>query len=217
MTHGRLYSYIDALVAGRRPAHFPADPEDAEILRTAIELRAARPGDAHPNEKFVSDLYQSLVERADSAPVADVHPLRAHRARSAMFAVAASVVLVGGTFVGTESFTSSPATTAAIAVPHGDALRTGTFETPSGEVLGQVVAYNGHPSWIYMNVGDSQSTGKITCKLQLNNGSIVATGNIELNAGVGELTKSIQVDVQRLRGAQLFSSSGAVLASATFS
>ena len=216
-TRRRLYSFIDALVAGRRPAHFKADPEDVEILRTAIELRAARPGDAHPNEQFVSDLYQSLVEQADSEPVANVHPLRAHRARSAVFAVAASAVLIGGTFVGTESFTSSPATTAAIAVPHGDALRTGTFETPSGEVLGQVVAYNGHPSWIYMNVGDSQSTGKITCKLQLNNGSIVATGNIELNGGVGELSKSIHVDVQRLRGAQLFSSNGAVLASATFS
>jgi hypothetical protein len=95
-------------------------------------------------------------------------------------------------------------------------LRTGTFETPNGEVLGQIVAYNGHPSWVYMNVGVSQSAGTVMCMLQLNNGSIVAAGTIEIHGGTGELSKSIPVDIHRLRGAQLFTSSGAVLASATF-
>jgi hypothetical protein len=212
----RLSSFIDALVAGRRPGAFKADPEDLEALRTAVELRAARPGDAAPDEQFVSDLYQKLAEQADSSPLADVHPLRRRRARTALVAVAASVALVGGTFAATESFDQSPATTAAVGVPHGDALRTGTFETPKGEVLGQIVAYNGHPSWVYMNVGVTQSTGTVMCKLQLNDGSIVAAGTIEIHRGTGELSKSIPVDIHRLRGAQLFTSTGAVLASATF-
>jgi hypothetical protein len=124
--------------------------------------------------------------------------------------------LVGGTFAATESFDQSPATTAAVGVPHGDVLRTGTFETPNGEVLGQIVAYNGHPSWVYMNVGVAQSSGTVMCKLQLNDGSIVAAGIIEIHRGTGELSKSIPVDIHRLRGAQLFTSTGAVLASATF-
>jgi hypothetical protein len=212
----RLSSFIDALVAGRRPGAFKADPEDVEVLRTAIELRAARPGDATPDEQFVSDLYQSLAEQADSSPVANVHPLRMRRARTALVAVAASFALVGGTYVATSSFNQAPATTAAVGVPHGDALRTGTFETAKGEVLGQIVAYNGHPSWVYMNVGVSQSTGTVTCMLQLNNGSIVAAGTIEIHGGTGELSKSIPVDIHRLRGAQLFTSTGAVLGSATF-
>ena len=216
MSDRRLSSFIDALVAGRRPGAFKADPEDVEVLRTAIELRAARPGEAAPDEQFVSDLYQSLVEQADSSPAANVHPLRVRRARAALVAVAASVALVGGTYVATESFSQAPATNAAIGVPHGDALRTGTFETPQGEVLGQIVAYNGHPSWVYMNVGVSQSSGTVMCMLQLNNGSIVAAGTIEIHRGTGELSKSIPVDIHRLRGAQLFSSTGAVLASATF-
>jgi hypothetical protein len=212
----RLSSFIDALVAGRRPGAFRADPEDLEVLRTAIELRAARPGDATPDDQFVSDLYQSLAEQADASPVANVHPLRMRRARTALVAAAASIALVGGTFAATESFSQAPVTHAAIGVPHGGALRTGTFETAKGEVLGQIVAYNGHPSWVYMNVGVSQSTGTVTCMLQLNNGSIVAAGTIEIHRGTGELSKSIPVDIHRLRGAQLFTSTGAVLASATF-
>jgi hypothetical protein len=211
----RLSSFIDALVAGRRPGAFKADPEDVEALRTAIELRAARPGDAVPDEQFVSDLYQSLANQADPTP-AKVHPLRMPRARTALLAVAASFALVGGTYVATESFSQSPATHAAVGVPHRDALRTGTFETPNGEVLGQIVAYNGHPSWVYMNVGVSQSTGTVMCMLQLKDGSIVAAGTIEIHGGTGELSKSIPVDIHRLRGAQLFSSTGAVLGSATF-
>jgi hypothetical protein len=212
----RLFSFIDALVAGRRPGAFRADPEDVEVLRTAIELRAARPGDATPDEQFVSDLYQSLAEQADSPPIANVHPLRMRRARTALVAAAASVALVGGTFAATESFDQSPAPPAAVGVPHVNALRTGTFETPNGEVLGQIVAYNGHPSWIYMNVGVSQSTGTVICMLQLKNGSIVAAGTVELHGGTGELSKTIPVDIHRLRGAQLFTSTGAVLGSATF-
>ena len=218
MSDRRLSSFIDALVAGRRPGSFKADPEEAEVLRTAITLRAARPGDATPDEQFVSDLYQSLVEQAGSSPAANIHPIRSARvrARTALVAVAASVALVGGTYVATESFNQSPVTPAAIGVPHRDALRTGTFETPNGEVLGQIVAYNGHPSWVYMNVGVSQSTGTVMCMLQLKDGSIVAAGTIEIHGGTGELSKSIPVDIHRLRGAQLFSSTGAVLASATF-
>jgi hypothetical protein len=212
----RFSSFIDALIAGRRPPAFKADPEDVEVLRTAIALRAARPGDATPDEQFVSDLYQSLVEQADSSPVSNVHPLRLRRARTALVAAAASFALVGGTYVATESFSQAPVTNAAIGVPRGDALRTGTFETPKGEVLGQIVAYDGHPSWVYMNVGVSQSTGTVICMLQLKDGSIVAAGAIEIHGGTGELSKSIPVDIQRLRGAQLFSSTGAVLGSATF-
>jgi hypothetical protein len=212
----RLSSFIDALVAGRRPGAFKADPEDVEVLRTAIALRAARPGDANPDEQFVSDLYQKLTEQADASPAATVHPLRMRRARTALVAVAASFALVGGTYVATESFNQSPATTAVVGVPHVDALRTGTFETPDGEVLGQIVAYNGDPSWVYMNVGVSQSAGTVMCMLQLKNGSIVAAGTIEIHRGTGELSKSIPVDINRLRGAQLFTSSGAVLGSATF-
>jgi hypothetical protein len=215
MTDRAVSAFIDALAAGRRPKRFRATPEDAEILRTAIALRAARPGDSAPDDHFVSDLYQKLVEQADAAPAATIRPLTTRRVR-ALVAVAASVSLVGGTYLATESFSSSTGTTAAVSVPRGGDLRTGSFETSQGNVLGQIVAYKGHPSWVYMDVGVAQSQGTIMCKLQLDNGSIVAAGLIELHHGIGELSKSIPVDIHRLRGAQLFTSTGTVLASATF-
>jgi hypothetical protein len=216
VTDRRLSSFIDALVAGRRPGPFKAGPQDVEVLRTAITLRGGRPGDAAPNQQFVSELYQSLAEEADSSPPANIHPFRRRRARTALVGIAASVALIGGTAVATESFHQSPVTTASVAVPHPDAVRTGTFETSDGEVLGQIVAYSGHPSWVYMNLGVSLSTGSVRCMLQLNDGSIVAAGTIELHDGAGALSKSIPVDTHRLRGAQLFTSNGAVLGSATF-
>jgi hypothetical protein len=215
VTNRKLSSFIDALVAGRRPSPFRANPEEVEVLRTAIALRTARPGDAAPDDQFVADLFDSLVEQSKPSPTQKVIPIATRRPRAVLFAVAASLVLVAGTFVATESFKGAPATTAALAVPHKDSLRTGTFETPTGEVLGQVVAYGGHPSWVFMDVGATQSTGKILCKLQLNNGSIVSTGTINLHGGTGVLSKYIHVDIHRLRGAKLFTSNGAVLASAT--
>ena len=42
MTGRRVSSFIDALVSGRRPARFSAAPDDAEVLRMAIALRADR-------------------------------------------------------------------------------------------------------------------------------------------------------------------------------
>jgi hypothetical protein len=216
MSDRAVSAFIDALAGGRRPKRFQATPEDAEVLRTAITLRAARPGDSAPDERFVSDLYRELQEQARPAPTATIRPLAPRRVRVALAAVAASVSLVGGTYLATESFGTSTGTTAPMAAPSGGDLRTGTFETPQGSVLGQVVAYKGHPSWVYMDVGVGQSQGTIMCKLQLDNGSIVAAGLIKLHHGSGTLSKSIPVDIQRLRGARLFTSTGAVLASATF-
>jgi hypothetical protein len=61
MTTRRLSAFIDAIAAGRRPRPFRADREDAEMLRVAIALRAARPGDSMPDENFVSELHDQLA------------------------------------------------------------------------------------------------------------------------------------------------------------
>ena len=82
--------------------------------------------------------------------------------------------------------------------------------------MGQIVVSRGTPSWVFMNVGGTNYTGKIVCKLQVEDGSTVATGAFVLNGGKGVFSKAIQVDVGRLRGAKLVTPSGDVLASATF-
>ena len=61
MTKRRLAAYLDALADGKRPDSFDVDPEDVDVLRTAISLRSARPGDAVPDDGFVDRLYEELA------------------------------------------------------------------------------------------------------------------------------------------------------------
>lgn len=215
MNRRRLSAFIDAIVDGRRPPGFRADPDDVDVLRAAIGLRAARPGDSQPDEQFVSALYERLANEQPAEVISIDRPVRLRRGRAALAAVAASVVLVGGTAVATEAFNQAGAP-AAIQAPQGRVLRTGTFETTDNRVMGQIVAYRGNPSWVFMNVGGSNYSGPITCKLQVENGSTVAVGVFHLHGGMGQFSRTIQVDIGSLRGAKLVSSSGSVVAAATF-
>jgi hypothetical protein len=216
MTTRRLDAFIDALAAGRRPRHFQADPEDVEMLRVAIALRAARPGDAVPDETFVAELHEQLAENLSPSEPPNIHPLKRHRARAALVAVAAGLALVGGTFAVTESSNKATVHQSASAVPHGQALRTATFQSPTGQVAGQIVLYHGNPSWVFMNVDLPDSNGPVVCELHLANGKVVAAGTVQLHDGNGEFSQSIHMDAGKARGATLYDSSGAVVASAIF-
>jgi hypothetical protein len=134
-----------------------------------------------------------------------------------LLAAAAAVVLVGGTAAATETLNPPASTRAASGVPQGNALRTGTFQTADGQVLGQIVAYHGHPSWVFMNVAVPNYNGPIKCMLQVDDGSTVAFGTFTVNGGTGQFSKSIgSVNVAHLRGAKLVTSTGSPVAAATF-
>lgn len=186
------------------------------MLRVAIALRAARPGDAMPDDTFVAELHQQLAEELSPAEQTNIRPLKMHRSRAALVSVAAGLALVGGTFAVTELSNPAGVQQSATAVPQGQALRTATFETPTGHVLGQIVVYHGHPSWVFMSVNVPQSNGSVKCELHLANGDVVAAGAVQLHDGNGQLSKSIRMDAGQVRGATLSDSSGAVVGSATF-
>jgi hypothetical protein len=225
MSRRKLAAYIDALVAGRRPRRFRADADEAAVVRTAIELRAARSSEAAPDEQFVSRLYQELAEQHQTPvmpaarPIVTpiLRPVARPRGRMALVGVAAALALVGGTVVTTEAVDHPASRRAALPVPQGQELRTGTFEDASSRVLGQIVVYGGNPSWVFMDVNGSHYDGVVTCHLQASSGATVMTGTFDLLGGTGELDKAIRVDVGGLRGAELVTSTGATLASATFS
>jgi hypothetical protein len=139
------------------------------------------------------------------------------RSRAALIGVAASVALVGATVGGTDAFNNGGTTTSAIQAPHGRILRTASFETSQGHALGQIVVYGGSPGWVFMNVDVPTSTGTVKCELRMMDGSVVAAGTVDLHHGTGVLSKKIDVDTDRLQGATLYSPSGSVVASATFS
>jgi hypothetical protein len=216
VTTRRLTAFLDALVAGRRPRPFEADPEDVEMVRAAIALRAARPGDATPDENFVAELHEQLSDALSPSEQTNVRPLRMNRARTALVAVAAGLALVGGTAAVAEISNTPTAQQSATALPQQQALRTATFEAPSGQVAGQIVLYHGHPSWVYMNVDVPHSNGPVVCELHLANGEVVAAGTVQLKDGSGVFSQSIPMDAGKARGATLYDPSGAVVASAIF-
>ena len=217
MSGRRLRRFIDDLVAGKRPKSFRATPEDAELVRTALDLKAARPGEDAPSDAFVENLFQQLSGQATPEPVAEVRPVRRPRFRTAVVSAAAAVALVATTAVTTVALTDGPGMSVASQVPRGSTLRTGTFQTAGGEVLGQIVAYSGHHSWVFMNVGLPHYEGRVTCMLQVSDGRTVAFGTFTVHDGVGQFSKTIDdVDVAQLRGAKLVTSTGVQVASATF-
>jgi hypothetical protein len=216
MNERRLNAFLDDLVAGRRPRAFHADAEDTEILGAAIALRAERPGDATPDETFVALLHQELSDRSNQTFGTNVQATRWRRGAPALFGIAAAVALLGGTVAITEASTQGTVQRSTVQVPQGQALRTATFEAATGQVMGQIVVYHGHPSWVFMNVEVPNASGAMVCELHLANGAVVAAGTVEINQGKGEIARTIQVDSGQLRTATLSNPSGEVLASATF-
>jgi hypothetical protein len=165
----------------------------------------------------VEGLFQRLADEAKPDTTTELHPVRAPRARFALVAAAAAGVLVVGTTVATENLHHSAGTSAAAHVPQASELRTGTFQTNDGQVLGQIVAYRGQPSWVFMNVAVPHYNGRIKCTLQVDNGTTVAFGTFTVHGGIGHFSKAIgNVDVGHLRGAMLVTSTGAQVAAATF-
>jgi hypothetical protein len=206
---------VDALANGRRWGKFEVNPEDVNVLRTAITFRAARPGDTHPHAEFVSGLYEKLKDHMDSSVAPIARPPR--RRRNALAAVAAALILVGGTATTTDVLNQRGAIPATTRAARGTTIRTGTFESVVGRVLGQIVAYGENPSWVVLNVDGSAYSGAISCVLQVEDGSTVSTGAFTLHAGKGEWSKAFHIDTNRLRGANLVAPSGVIVASATFS
>jgi cytochrome b6-f complex iron-sulfur subunit len=60
-----LRRYLDDLAAGRRPRSFEPDDFEAEQIRTAIDLQAARRGADEPRPEFLADLQSRLAAQLD--------------------------------------------------------------------------------------------------------------------------------------------------------
>ena len=63
--------FVDGLLRGQRTERARPDDFEADEMKTAIELRAARTGSDSPREEFVTDLHRRLAEQMGEAPQAD--------------------------------------------------------------------------------------------------------------------------------------------------
>jgi nitrite reductase/ring-hydroxylating ferredoxin subunit len=60
--------FVEDLLRSRKPGAFRATDQDAGVTRTAITLRAARPGSGAPREEFVTGLHRRLAAELDPSP-----------------------------------------------------------------------------------------------------------------------------------------------------
>ena len=123
---------------------------------------------------------------------------------------------MAGTAAATEAFNHGGPAPVAVPAPGGQVLRTATFETPNHRAVGQVVAYGGHPSWVFMDVDVAGYDGRVVCMLRDDRGTTVAAGAFELHDGVGQFSRTLRVDFARLRGARLVTPGGSLVGTATF-
>ncbi len=60
--------FVDGLLRGQRTERARPDDIEANEMRTAIELRAARTGSDSPREEFITDLHRRLAQQMDGGP-----------------------------------------------------------------------------------------------------------------------------------------------------
>jgi cytochrome b6-f complex iron-sulfur subunit len=130
--------FVEDLLHGRRTRGFRPGDEEAADMRTAIELRAGRPGSGAASEEFVADLRRRLATELDEED--RVVPLRSGRRRVLQFgSVAAAGLAVGA--VATRA-ASTPAEVAEGPLVPNDGQWTrvaASTELPDGAVRGFAV------------------------------------------------------------------------------
>jgi nitrite reductase/ring-hydroxylating ferredoxin subunit len=162
MSGRQVRRFVEDLLRGKRPKSFRAKEADLAELRTAITLRAARPGSGAPSAEFVTKLHERLsaehaeTERADAEHVGAkpalgqaVHDTRRRFLQGAAIAAAAAAIGAWLDHIFTRHSPAEPGTqpTAGTLTPTPGAWRTVAASTdlPEGGVrafdLGTVVGF----------------------------------------------------------------------------
>jgi hypothetical protein len=123
-------------------------------------------------------------------------------------AVAVAVVLAGVGGWGLHGAASAPAASALSSAP---------LLTASHQTAGQVFFYDTGSRWVYMSVDlQSGDNGMVRCQVQGQDGQFVTVGSFRLANGYGYWGSPVPASSGQLASARLVTSTGTVLASATF-
>jgi hypothetical protein len=127
-------------------------------------------------------------------------------------ATAAAVIVAGLGGWGLHAGTSSPA---------ASPLSSAAFVTASHQTAGQVYFYDGSHRWLYMsvNIGSASGAvdnGTVICQVEGPDGHLTTVGSFQLTGGYGYWGSPDPVTNGPLTGARLVTTTGTVLATATF-
>jgi hypothetical protein len=117
---------------------------------------------------------------------------------------------LGGWRIGVGSSPSPAASSAA------GPLTSARLLSATHQNVGDIYLYAGTKRWLYMSVDLGSGDEPVTCQVIGADGKVTTVGSFRLNGGYGGWGSSDPSDDGTLRGAQLVSSDGTVLATATF-
>lgn len=117
MSERNVRRFVADLLRGRRPRRFRVEDSEVDEVRTAIMLRAARPGSGAPREEFVTDLHRRLAAElaggdqsgASAGPVPSVDHRRRRLVQAASIAAGAAAIGAGADHVLTQHSDSASA------------------------------------------------------------------------------------------------------------
>lgn len=180
-----------------------------ELTRVSDRLLTLTP-EAEPPVGFEDRV---LAGMGLSAPQPRVVRPRSWMPIAVAAAVAAVVFGVGGWVIGSVATGSS---TTVASGNENQVMRFASFVTPNHQKVGEVFAYKGEPSWVYMSVSNEPKVGWVACQLVMRDGSMHEVGAFTLSNGKGSWGADLPVDANSVQSARLVSNTGAVLASASF-
>ncbi|HYA45805.1 MAG TPA: hypothetical protein VED59_09360 [Acidimicrobiales bacterium] len=125
----------------------------------------------------------------------------------ALAALAVVVVLGIGTLVGYGTANRGPQ------VATQGELEVGHFHAGT-RTVGEVIIYNGNPTWLFMYVDDAAWHGELRCQVVLDHGPTLTLGTFWPSQGKGAWAASVKEPAGRLREARVVDAADHLLATA---
>jgi len=114
-----------------------------------------------------------------------------------------------------SGWVASPGTSLSEPYQHGVASATATL-TSDTRAVGTVSTFAGTPGWMLMTVHAADVSGWVTCRVTVSGGKQLTVGRFRLDHGYGAWSARLPVSVPSIRSAQLTTSGGIAIGSATF-
>jgi hypothetical protein len=100
--------------------------------------------------------------------------------------------------------------------PAPEPLSSATLMSATDQDVGDIFLYSGSFRWVYMRVDMPSGDELVTCQVVGADGRVTTIGSFNLRGGHGAWGNADQRSLGAMRGAQLVSPDGTVLATATF-
>jgi anti-sigma factor RsiW len=191
-----------------------------QLSRTADAVVYVAP-EEEPPVGFEVRLFNrmGLAENASAPPA----PLRrgparwsSSRGRWALAAAAAVVALVAGLSIGWVTGSSGNHPTQGVAGVHSSREVVATADlVEQGRSVGRVVTYGGSTPWMVVTLADSSIDGRVSCAVVTADGVVHKVGAFTASDGYGAWDAPLPMAPRDVRTAEVVSSNGTVIATAT--